>query len=113
LVVFLETGGAEDGDARADEVERAEALDELREDAEGAGEFRAAEPRALQEVTLIAGAGGLAPAVGAAAEGLGEAVVVFDGFRGHGEETRRTGRRSGLYRRLVVTQVECAVAGAA
>ena len=60
-MVVLEAGGAEDGDARPDEVQRAEAPEELEEDPDRAGQLEGARLGALQEANLFGGRGPLAP----------------------------------------------------
>lgn len=54
LVVFIEACGSEDGDAGSDEVELAEASDELEEDFEGGPEFLSAEAWSSEEVAFAA-----------------------------------------------------------
>ncbi len=63
LVIFLEASGAEDGDARADEVEGAEAGEELCHDAEETEEFKAAGARAFKELFFLRFCGDLAPVI--------------------------------------------------
>lgn len=53
-VVFVEAGGSEDGDAGPDEVELAEASDELCEDFECGPEFLAAEAWPFEELAFAA-----------------------------------------------------------
>ena len=62
-VVVGEARRAEDGDARADEVQGAEAAQELGEDAEQARQLLPSQPGADEEVALLGGARGLAPFV--------------------------------------------------
>ena len=52
-MVLLEARGAEDGDARADEVELAEAAHHLEEDLDGEPELEAARLRAGEELAFL------------------------------------------------------------
>src|SRR4029453_1891530 len=60
-MISLEAGGAEHGDARADEVQRAEAAHELAEDADRPPQLESARLRALKEADLLRRGGLLAP----------------------------------------------------
>ena len=61
LVVFIEARRAEDGDAGANEVEFAEAAEELAGDFDDGPEFLSSEARAFEEVVLAAFGWVLAP----------------------------------------------------
>jgi len=62
FVVFIEAGGAEDGDARAGEVELSESADELAEDADRSEHFLASKPGPFEQLVFVASRGSLAPA---------------------------------------------------
>lgn len=61
LMVFVEAGGSEDGDAGSDEVELAEASDELGEDFECGPEFLTSESWPSEEFAFAAHWGLLSP----------------------------------------------------
>jgi hypothetical protein len=63
-VVLVEARRAEHGDAGAEAAQRAKALQELREDAEGASELRATGAPAAEQLLLGAAARPVGPAAG-------------------------------------------------
>lgn len=75
-VVLGESGGAEDGDAGADEVEFAESADEFAADAEDAEELGAPVGGTFEELAFICSVGCLPP-FGGAGGGEGEGARVF------------------------------------
>jgi hypothetical protein len=81
-VVFFEAGGAEDGDAGADEVEAAEAVEEVANDFEEEAEFFEAAVGAADEVAVI----------DFAAVGLFGVFVFGGGGEGRREEGRHRER---------------------
>lgn len=60
-IALRRSGGAEDGDAGAQEVERAEAGDELPTDPEDPEGFGRPAPGSIEEDLLVGGGGRLAP----------------------------------------------------
>ncbi len=60
-MILGEAGGAEHGDARADEVQRPDAVDELGEDPDRAPQLAAAWLRTLEQALDVGGRGTLAP----------------------------------------------------
>jgi hypothetical protein len=90
---FVEARGAEDGHARPDEVQPAEAANELGHDADGAEELIAARARPFEEAAFVRVGGGLAPRrVGA---GIGHAVILTQAWT-HAQ------RRMSVVRNLIV-----------